>query len=217
MDMFDSMQGKQVVLDLVHVIQSNSAYLSEIDGAIGDGDHGINMNKGFTLVQGQLETHETFDLASGLDLVGNTLFTEIGGAMGPLYGCLFMDMAEAARGKSEIDRETFGAMLTAGRQAVQALGEAKVGDKTLIDTLVPACEAYNAAVAEGAGFAEALANMASAAEAGKESTRDLVAKVGRSSRLGERSRGHLDAGATSCYLILKSLADSMTALLNSPE
>lgn len=217
MDAFDSMQGKQVVLDLSRAIQSNAAYLSEIDGAIGDGDHGINMNKGFTLVQQQLEGHESLDLASALDLVGTTLFTEIGGAMGPLYGSLFMDMAEPARGKSEIDRETFGAMLTAGLQSVQVLGEAKVGDKTLIDTLVPACDVYHAAVAEGASFEEALAKMAAAAEAGKESTRDLVAKVGRSSRLGERSRGHLDAGATSCYLILKSLADSMTALLNTPE
>lgn len=217
MDAFDSMQGKQVVLELSRAIQSNAAYLSEIDGAIGDGDHGINMNKGFTLVQQQLEGHETLDLASGLALVGTTLFTEIGGAMGPLYGSLFMGMAEPARGKTEIDRETFGTMLTAGLQAVQELGGAKVGDKTLIDTLVPACDAYHAAVAGGASFENALAKMATAAEAGKESTRDLVAKVGRSSRLGERSRGHLDAGATSCYLILKSLANSMTALLNTLE
>lgn len=216
MESFQSIHGKRVIIDLARIIQENAAYLSEIDGAIGDGDHGINMNKGFTLARQQIEARDPVDLASGLDLLGNILFAEIGGAMGPLYGSLFMAMAEPARDKTEIDRETFGAMLNAALEAVQALGEAKVGDKTLIDTLAPACEAYNAAIADDSSFADALASMATAAEAGKESTRDLVAKVGRSSRLGERSRGHLDAGATSCYLILKSLADSITELLR-PE
>lgn len=216
MESFQSIHGKKVIIDLARTIQENAAYLSEIDGAIGDGDHGINMNKGFTLARQQIEARDAVDLASGLDLLGNILFAEIGGAMGPLYGSLFMDMAEPARDKTEIDRETFGAMLNAALEAVQVLGEAKVGDKTLIDTLAPACEAYNAAIADDSSFADALASMVAVAEAGKESTRDLVAKVGRSSRLGERSRGHLDAGATSCYLILKSLADSITELLR-PE
>jgi len=216
LESFQSIHGKKVIIDLARTIQENAAYLSEIDGAIGDGDHGINMNKGFTLARQQIEARDAVDLASGLDLLGNILFAEIGGAMGPLYGSLFMDMAEPARDKTEIDRETFGAMLNAALEAVQVLGEAKVGDKTLIDTLAPACEAYNAAIADDSSFADALASMVAVAEAGKESTRDLVAKVGRSSRLGERSRGHLDAGATSCYLILKSLADSITELLR-PE
>lgn len=214
MDSFDSTYGKRVVLNLARTVQDNAAYLSEIDGAIGDGDHGINMSKGFGLIEQRIAAQDELDLSSGLDLVGNTLFTEIGGAMGPLYGSLFMDMAEPARGKREIDRDTFAAMLNAGLQAVQALGEAKVGDKTLIDTLAPACDAYNAAVAKDASFADALTQMVAAAEKGKESTLDLVAKVGRSSRLGERSRGHLDAGATSCYLILNSLANSIMELLS---
>lgn len=213
MESFESIHGKKILLDLVEVIQNNAARLSELDGAIGDGDHGINMNKGFTLAGQQIEAQDEVDLASALTLVGNVLFTEIGGAMGPLYGSFFMDMAEPAQGKEVIDRDTFGAMLGAALKAVQTLGEAKVGDKTLIDTLAPAYEAYTQAAAQGLSFTEALAQMVDAAERGKESTRELVAQIGRASRLGERSRGHLDAGATSSYLILKSLADSMTELL----
>lgn len=212
MEALKSDQGRGIVLELVKTIQDNAAYLSEIDGAIGDGDHGINMSKGFTLAGERLDDHA--DLSGGLRVLGDTLLTEIGGAMGPLYGTLFQEMADACAGKAEIDGQTFGKMLEAGVAAVQDLGGAKVGDKTLIDTLVPAREAYNAALANGDSFVSALQKMAAAAEKGKESTRDLVAKIGRASRLGERSRGHLDAGSTSCYLILKSLADSMAARLS---
>lgn len=209
MESFKSEQGRGIVLDLVKTIHDNAAYLSEIDGAIGDGDHGINMNKGFTLASERLG--EQADLSGGLHVLGDTLLTEIGGAMGPLYGTLFLEMADACEGKTNIDSQTFGKMLDAALSAVQDLGGAKVGDKTLMDTLVPACEAYSAALTNGDNFAKALQQMVAAAEKGKESTRDLVAQIGRASRLGERSRGHLDAGSTSCYLILKSLADSMIA------
>jgi hypothetical protein len=133
---------------------------------------------------------------------------EIGGAMGPLYGALFMGMADECQGQSQIDAALFGRMLVAAREGVAGLGDAKVGDKTLMDTLIPAVEAYAAALAAQASFAQALDDMAAAAEAGKESTRDLVARIGRASRLGERSRGHLDAGATSCWLILRALSQA---------
>lgn len=205
-------EGKVVVLNLVRTIDENAGYLSEIDGAIGDGDHGINMRKGF-LKAGELLAQRDADLSTALGLLGSTLLTEIGGAMGPLYGMLFNEMAAACAGKTEITADVFGAMLDAGLTAVQDLGDAKVGDKTLIDTLVPARDAFHVAIQDGAGFAAALERMADAAEQGKESTRDLVAKVGRASRLGERSRGHLDAGATSCYLVLNSLARSIIDLL----
>lgn len=214
MDTFSASEGRAVVLSLIKVIQENAAYLSEIDGAIGDGDHGINMNKGFSMVEKNLPEGPV-TLADGLSLLGDTLLTEIGGSMGPLYGMIFMDMADTCQGKADIDSATFGAMLRAALAAVQSLGDAKVGDKTLVDTLVPALEAYDAAQAQGVDFAEALAQMSAAAEAGKESTRDLVAKIGRASRLGERSRGHLDPGATSCYLLLNAFAQSMTQLLGS--
>ena len=129
--------------------------------------------------------------------------------MGPLYGSFFAEMGAACADVDRIDAATVGRMLSAGREVVEDLGEARVGDKTLLDTLVPASDAYQAALAGGASFAAALAAMAQAAEQGKESTRDLVARVGRASRLGERSRGVLDAGATSCWLLLTAMADSM--------
>lgn len=216
MDTFSASEGRAVVMSLIKTIQDNAAYLSEIDGAIGDGDHGINMNKGFSMVERSLP-EAPVNLADGLSLLGDTLLTEIGGSMGPLYGMIFMDMGEACQGKAEIDGATFGAMLRAALDAVQSLGDAKVGDKTLVDTLVPALEAYEAAMEEDADFVSALTRMMTAAEAGKESTRDLVAKIGRASRLGERSRGHLDPGATSCYLLLEAFADSVAMLLRSSE
>lgn len=211
MESFPTTQGNTIVQYVIKTIQDNAAYLSEIDGAIGDGDHGINMSKGFTQAQSRLGEHVT--LSDDLQTIGDTLFAEIGGAMGPLYGLLFQEMASVCKGKAEVDKETFGQMLNAAVAAVQDIGSAKPGDKTLIDTLIPACDAYMNAVAAGAAFADALRAMADAAERGKESTRDLVAKIGRASRLGERSRGHLDAGATSCCLILKAFAESITTLL----
>ena len=211
---FPSSEGRPVVLALIAAIQANAAYLSDIDGAIGDGDHGINMNKGFSLAAERLG-EEPVGLSEGLNLLGDTLVTDIGGSMGPLYGMLFMDMGDACQGREVIDAATFQAMLDAALAAIQSLGEAQVGDKTLVDTLVPAREAFAASVAAGDDFAMALGKMAGAAEAGKDSTRDLVAKIGRASRLGERSRGHLDPGATSCYLLLQALADSSRALLGA--
>jgi len=208
---FPASQGRVVIDALVATIDDHAAMLSEIDGAIGDGDHGINMRKGFLMARDELP--EQVDLSTGLTTLGDALLTRIGGAMGPLYGSFFVEMGEACRGLERIDGETFGRMLAAGRAVVEDLGEARVGDKTLLDTLVPATEAYQASLAEGASFSAALSVMVEAAERGKESTRDLVARVGRASRLGERSRGVLDAGATSCWLLLTALAASMNELL----
>ena len=207
-----SSDGPQIIKALVAIIQENRAYLSELDGAVGDGDHGINMSKGFTLAAEQLGDGG-YDVSEGLETLGTTLMMEIGGAMGPLYGALFMSMADECNGQAQIDAVRFGQMLTAARAAVAALGDAKVGDKTLMDTLIPAVEAYDVALESGAAFAAALDAMTAAAEAGKESTRDLVARIGRASRLGERSRGHLDAGATSCWLILRALSQAIQAAM----
>jgi len=205
MDAVSVDRGKALLERLAQIIHANAAYLSELDGAVGDGDHGINMDKGFG--KALERTAEGATLAVALRTLGNTLLTEIGGAMGPLYGSFFLEMAAACDNRAEVDTATFRAMLEAALAVVQDLGSAKVGDKTLLDTLVPAIEAYRAAHEAGAPFAECLAQMRAAAERGKESTRDLVAKIGRASRLGERSRGHLDAGATSCFLILSTFAE----------
>jgi phosphoenolpyruvate---glycerone phosphotransferase subunit DhaL len=202
---FQNSQGRKVVLAQIQTILDNKAYLSEVDGKIGDGDHGINMAKGFLLIRGRLGDKEV-SLSDGLGLIGKTLMTEIGGSMGPIYGTFFIQMSLKAKGKPETDAKLFGEMLKAARDGLHDLGGAKVGDKTLMDAVIPAQETYQKAVDEGASLQEALEKMADAAEKGRDSTVDLVAKIGRSARLGERSRGVLDAGATSAALILQTFA-----------
>ena len=144
--------------------------------------------------------------------LGDVLISEIGGSMGPLYGTLFLEMAEAGKGAARVDAEVFLRMLDRATSAVRDVSGAQLGDKTILDALVPALDAYRASVAANAGFAAALGAMRAAAQRGMESTRDMVARVGRSSRLGERSRGTLDAGAASCALLLGVMADTLTEL-----
>ena len=195
------------VPDMVAAIVREQGFLSEIDGKIGDGDHGINMSKGFRLTGERLPGDA--GLAQGFATLGDTLLGDIGGSMGPLYGTFFTEMADALDGAERIDAGRFAAALRAGVEAVADLGGAKVGDKTLMDVLVPAQAAFDAASERGEGFAACLLAMKAAAAAGLESTRDMVARIGRASRLGERSRGTLDAGAASCSLLLAALADGL--------
>lgn len=204
--------AQSVVTDLVAAMNANRAYLSEIDGAIGDGDHGINMSKGFTAAGGRLAASPAPRLSAALGVLGETLVEGVGGSMGPLYGGLFLAMSDALGDRELVDAEAFSAMLDAGLASIREVGSAKVGDKTLLDALVPARDAFVAASKAGKPLATALDEMTSAAEKGRDSTKDMVAKVGRASRLGERSRGVLDAGATSCALILATMAKSLRAL-----
>jgi phosphoenolpyruvate---glycerone phosphotransferase subunit DhaL len=206
---FSNSQGRKVVLAQVQTIVENKGYLSEVDGKIGDGDHGINMAKGFNLIKDRLGDKEV-SLSEGLGLIGKTLMTEIGGSMGPLYGTFFIQMSLKSKDKPQTDARLFGEMLKAARDGLEDVGGAKIGDKTLMDAVIPAQEAYQAAVDAGASFQEALKKMTEAADRGKDSTVDLMAKIGRSARLGERSRGVLDAGATSAALILQTFASVMS-------
>ena len=206
-------EGRAIADALIHTIQTNKDYLSEIDGKIGDGDHGINMNKGFTLCEERLAGKNP-SVSEALLTISQTLMEDIGGSMGPLYGMLFDGMGAACEGKDEIDAATFENMLEEAAAGVQDIGSAKRGDKTLLDTLLPAQDAFSAALAGGKDFAQALDAMKAAAEEGWRATEGMVAKVGRASRLGERSRGVLDAGATSCCLLLTALADSIKANLS---
>ncbi|PTE10487.1 dihydroxyacetone kinase subunit DhaL [Mesorhizobium helmanticense] len=205
MQQFENASAGDIVLSIADRIIENRAYLSEIDGKIGDGDHGVNMAKGFGMAADRIRGND-MSLATAFDTLGTVLMTEIGGSMGPLYGVMFTQFAETIEKSAAIDARTFSAMLSNGLDGIQSIGAAKVGDKTLLDTLVPAIEAFDAANADGKPFPEALDALVVAAEEGRDSTRDLVAKIGRASRLGERSVGVLDAGATSCALILKALA-----------
>lgn len=195
-----------IIEELAAVIVANKAWLSEIDGKIGDGDHGSNMAKGFGRTAERIHGQD-MTLDAAMMVLSDVLMGEIGGSMGPLYGVMFEDMAGVISGRDRIDAATFSLMLNSGLRGVQAIGSAKVGDKTLIDALAPAIAAFDAVIDQG--FEAALGAMAAAAETGRDSTIDLVAKIGRSARLGERSRGVLDAGATSCCLILISLGESV--------
>ncbi|HIW83171.1 MAG TPA: dihydroxyacetone kinase subunit L [Candidatus Dorea gallistercoris] len=208
MGTFKNAEGKSVLLKMVTAIQENKTYLGDVDGLIGDGDHGMNMNKGFTMF-GDRIAEEEIGFSDGLNELGTILFNEIGGSMGPIYGTIFMEMADAGEDYEEIGTEELAAMLEAGLKGLCEIVEAQVGDKTLVDTLSPSVDALKKAQADGADFKEALENMKEAARAGRDSTKDMVAKFGRSSRLGERSRGVLDAGATSCCVILEAMADGI--------
>ncbi len=195
-------------MPLIKAIQANKQYLSDIDGLIGDGDHGINMNKGFTLCEEALQA-EPGDLAHGFKTLSRILMSQIGGSMGPLYGMLFKAMAKTCQDRETLDAAGFGEMLTAAKDKVQDISGAQLGDKTLMDVLLPSEEAYRLAQEAGESFDACLDRMSDAAEKGRDATKDMVAKVGRSSRLGERSRGVIDAGSASCCLILQTLAKAI--------
>ncbi|MEO6748254.1 MAG: dihydroxyacetone kinase subunit DhaL [Casimicrobiaceae bacterium] len=197
-----------IARDLVAAIVGDAARLSELDGAIGDGDHGINMSKGFRLADARLADAAP-DLAQGLEILGDTLLNEIGGSMGPIYGTFFGEMGRRFGDAGRINRSSFASALHAATGAVQELGGAAPGDKTLIDVLVPALAAYDKAVNRDDSFAACLNAMNDAAGDGLEATRDMIAKVGRAARLGERSRGTPDPGAASCRLLLATLADGL--------
>lgn len=207
---FANADGRVIVDRLIAIVHENRGYLSEIDGKIGDGDHGINMDKGFQLTGQRLE--DGMSMSDALKTLGRTLVMEIGGSMGPLYGQFYRAMAKASKDKERVDAKVIADMLDSAYEAIRALGEAKPGDKTLVDTLDPATSAMRKAVESGKSLEQSLDAMLAAAERGWRSTEDMVAKIGRSSRLGERSRGVVDAGATSCYLMLKTMAETAKEL-----
>ncbi len=218
---FSNKNGAVIVERMVAIIHENRAYLSEIDGAIGDGDHGINMNKGFQMaskvIAAESETGDAPGMSEALRILGKTLVMEIGGSMGPLYGSMFREMARETKNAEQIDAGYLLTMLEAAYASIQELGDAKPGDKTMVDTLYPALEALRSATSDGADLSGAARAMINAAEIGWKSTKDMVAKIGRAARLGERSRGNLDAGATSCYLLLKTIGETMIDLADGGE
>ena len=187
-------------------IAENKEYLTELDSAIGDADHGINMDRGMQAVLAKLDGTAADDIGSLLKTVGMTLVSTVGGAGGPLYGTLFLQLGAATAGKTQITLEDWAVALRAGVQGVQARGKAEPQDKTMVDALLPAVEALDKAVADGASFGEGLRRSADAAREGMLATIPLVAPKGRASYLGERSAGHQDPGATSSTLLLDTAA-----------
>ncbi len=187
------------------VVAENSSYLTQLDSAIGDADHGINMNRGFQAVLRKLASAGDQDIGAILKMVGMTLLSTVGGAGGPLYGTLFIQAANATAGKMELSQAEWTAALEAGVNGVIQRGKAAPGDKTMVDALLPAVRALKTASAENQPLADALRQSAQAAEQGMQATIPLVARKGRASYLGERSAGHQDPGATSSFLLVETM------------
>ncbi len=190
------------------VIAENKDYLTQLDSAIGDADHGANMDRGFKAALSKLPTVADKDIGTLLKSVGMTLVQTVGGAGGPLYGTFFMQAGTTAANKMELTTADWSAALEAALNGVVARGKAQLNDKTMVDALTPASNALKQAVADGVDQNEALRRSAAAAEQGMKDTIPLVARKGRASYLGERSAGHQDPGATSSYLLIKAAADT---------
>jgi phosphoenolpyruvate---glycerone phosphotransferase subunit DhaL len=188
-------------------IEDQAAALTKLDSAIGDGDHGTNMNRGFKAAVQRLDGLEADDFGSVFKAVGMALIGKVGGASGPLYGSLFLGMGKELGDAAEVEDERLAAALRAGYDSVVARGKAQLEDKTMLDAWHPALEALDAALAEGKELGPALDEATAAAEAGMRATIPMIARKGRASYLGERSRDHQDPGATSTALLLRTLAD----------
>jgi len=181
--------------------------LTQLDSAIGDADHGINMDRGFSAVQAKLGDLEGSDLGAAAKAVGMTLISTVGGASGPLYGTWFLRLATAFGDSTQLDAKALGGALRAGLEGVVQRGKAEPDDKTMVDAMHPAVDAYEAAADDG--VAAALAAAATAATAGRDRITPLVARKGRASYLGERSANHQDPGATSTTILFESLRDAI--------
>jgi dihydroxyacetone kinase-like protein len=190
------------------VIEEHAAELTRLDSAIGDGDHGTNMNRGYKAAVQRLDGLEgDQDFGSVFKAIGMALIGKVGGASGPLYGSLFLGMGKELGSETEVEDERLAAALRAGYDSVVARGKAQLEDKTMLDAWHPALEALDADLAEGKELGPALDEAAEAAAAGMKATIPMIARKGRASYLGERSRDHQDPGATSTHLILQTLAD----------
>jgi dihydroxyacetone kinase-like protein len=192
--------------DYATVVAEHRAELVRLDTAIGDGDHGTNMDRGMRAAVEKLEATDGDDIGALLKAVGMALVSKVGGAAGPLYGTLFLQMGTAAAGRTELDLAGWADALEAGVKGVQARGKAEPEDKTMIDALLPALSALRSAEGDGAGLGDALRRSADAAREGMEATIPLEARKGRASYLGPRSVGHQDPGATSSHLLLDAAA-----------
>jgi dihydroxyacetone kinase-like protein len=189
-------------------LHDQAPVLTALDQAIGDGDHGINMDRGFTAVMAKLPALPVGDVGAFLKGVGMTLVSTVGGASGPLYGTFFLQLGGGTAGKADIELGDFATAMEAGIAGIQRLGKAEPGDKTMLDALLPARDALRGGLDRGDAPADALAAAVAAAEQGMLATIPLVARKGRASYLGERSAGHQDPGATSSHLLLKAAADT---------
>ena len=191
------------------LMAENRSYLTELDSAIGDADHGSNMARGMTAVMAKCGDTPSTAVDELFKQVGMTLVTSVGGASGPLYGTFFLRFGSAAGPVTELDAASLAASLRAGLGGIVARGKAELGDKTMFDAMSPAVDAFDTEIAAGADLATATAGSAAAAAAGRDATKPLVARKGRASYLGDRSAGHLDPGATSTAFLFQALAEAV--------
>jgi dihydroxyacetone kinase-like protein len=188
--------------ELARVYAANREHLTELDSAIGDADHGSNMDRGFTALEGELNKNTHEGIPAIFKTAAATLIKTVGGASGPLYGTFFLRAATACPERPELDAADVASIFRAGVEGIVQRGKASLEDKTMVDALLPALDAM-----KGATIGEMLANAASAAESGMRATIPLQARKGRASYLGPRSVGHQDPGATSAYLLIRAAAD----------
>jgi dihydroxyacetone kinase-like protein len=190
------------------VFADNRQQLTDLDAAVGDGDFGISLDRGFTAVQAELSANPPADLRAVFQNVSTVLIRTMGGTSGPLLGTFFLRAGAACAGKSELAPADVVALFQAGVEGIQQRGKAALGDKTMLDALLPGVDAMRGALEAGSDLTEILERGAAAAEAGMRATVTMQARKGRGSYLGERSVGHQDAGATGAHLLLKSAADT---------
>lgn len=207
--MIDSKKIIYILNKIYEKIDKNKQYLTDLDAAIGDGDHGLNMAKGFKAVYEKLDTYQSNDIGDILRTVGMVLVSTVGGASGPLYGTAFMKASMIVKGKCEMDIFDFINLLKAALDGIKYRGKSAEGEKTMIDAVSPAIYALEEGVSSGLSSKEALKNSLNAAKAGVEYTKTIKATKGRASYLGERSIGHQDPGATSFYYILETIAEEI--------
>lgn len=191
---------------LRRVYAEHRDWLTQLDAAIGDADHGVNMDRGFAALEAELEKNAPGDLRAALQTAAACLIRTVGGAAGPLYGTFFLRAAAACAGKAALEAPDVVAMFEAGVAGIAQRGKAALGDKTMLDALLPAVEAMRRGLADGGGLGDALAAGALAAEEGMRSTIPMQARKGRASYLGPRSSGHQDPGATSAWLLVRTAA-----------
>jgi len=202
----DNLRWLQRIADVLH---ENAQYLTQLDSAIGDADHGANMDRGFKAVSDKFPTMVAMDISTQLKTVGMTLVSTVGRASGPLYGTAFLRAGTAVAGKEELEAGDLVTMLDAFLGGIVVRGKAQPGEKTMVDALTPALASAKQALAEGVTVKELALRATQAAEEGMKATIPLLATKGRASYLGERSIGHQDPGATSSWLILRSLAETV--------
>lgn len=198
---------KEFLQRAAEVLKENREYLTELDSAIGDADHGINMDRGFQAIMAKFPSFEGKDAGTILKTAGMALVSTVGGAGGPLYGTAFMQAGMALSGKFEFSLEDLIKALEASLKGIMNLGKSKPGEKTMIDAINPAIEAMKKALSDGADPVKALEEATRAAEEGMKATIPMIAQKGRASYLGERSRGHQDPGATSSYLLFRTMLE----------